>query len=135
MLLLHRGAEEQSFDRATDMRIAGAFLQARMMSGQAGTSTQSVSWRDSSTCSLVRESSSRQRLAATCHLQSFLASRATLAAATTLSVGSIAYYTHLYGTIPFLPEASANTAAEDGLHPTQYPWSHRGIFDTFDHAA
>jgi len=78
-----------------------------MMSGQAGTSAQS----------------------------SFFASRATLAAATTLSVGSIAYYTHLYGTIPFLPEASANTAGEDGLHPTQYPWSHQGIFDTFDHAA
>jgi len=78
-----------------------------MMSGQAGTSAQS----------------------------SFFASRATLAAATTLSVGSIAYYTHLYGTIPFLPDASANTAGEDGLHPTQYPWSHQGIFDTFDHAA
>lgn len=52
-----------------------------------------------------------------------------------ISAGSIAWYTHLYGSIPFLPEASANTPAEDGLHPTHYPWSHSGILDTFDHSS
>ncbi|GHJ88593.1 hypothetical protein NliqN6_4995 [Naganishia liquefaciens] len=62
-------------------------------------------------------------------------SRAALVGATALSAGSIAYYTNLYGTLPFLPEASANTAAEDGLHPAAYPWAHKGPFDTFDHAA
>ncbi|CDK25489.1 unnamed protein product [Kuraishia capsulata CBS 1993] len=27
------------------------------------------------------------------------------------------------------------TAAEHGLHPPQYNWSHNGMFDTFDHAS
>jgi len=57
-----------------------------------------------------------------------------LVAAAAISAGSITYYTHLYG-IPFLPEVSANTAAENGLHPPAFPWAHRGVFDTFDHAA
>nr|WVH01944.1 heme protein [Naematelia aurantialba] len=65
---------------------------------------------------------------------SFLASRTALAASTAATVGLTAWYAHLYG-VPFLPEASANTAAEDGLHPTAYPWSHKGPFETFDHAA
>lgn len=29
---------------------------------------------------------------------------------------------------------SANSPAEEGLHPPKYPWSHIGWFDTFDHA-
>lgn len=62
-------------------------------------------------------------------------SRAALVGATALSAGSLAYYTNLYGTLPFIPEASANTAAEDGLHPPAYPWAHKGPFDTFDHSA
>lgn len=28
----------------------------------------------------------------------------------------------------------ANSLADDGLHPTAYPWPHKGWFDTFDHA-
>ena len=31
--------------------------------------------------------------------------------------------------------ASAMTAAEHGLHPPHYGWSHNGMFDTFDHAS
>lgn len=31
--------------------------------------------------------------------------------------------------------ASAMTAAEHGLHPPAYGWSHNGMFDTFDHAS
>ncbi len=118
------------------------------MSGQAGTSAQSVSIsithnEERGNCSISHNfiyiNKSTYQITdlyhPLLHIQSFLASRATLAAATTLSVGSIAYYTHLYGTIPFLPEASANTAAEDGLHPAAHPWAHRGIFESFDHAS
>lgn len=50
------------------------------------------------------------------------------------TVGSIAWYTHLYGTLPFLGEVSANSPAEVGLHSAEYPWGHKGYFDTFDHA-
>ncbi|ANZ76317.1 BA75_03506T0 [Komagataella pastoris] len=31
--------------------------------------------------------------------------------------------------------AEAMTAAEHGLHPPEYGWSHNGMFDTFDHAS
>jgi len=62
-------------------------------------------------------------------------SRPAVATATALSLGSIAYYAHTFGQLPFLPQASANTAADDGLHSAEYPWAHRGIFDTFDHAS
>lgn len=68
-------------------------------------------------------------------VQSALTSRPAIATATALSLGSIAYYTHTFGQLPFLPQASANTAADDGLHSAEYPWAHRGIFDTFDHAS
>lgn len=67
-------------------------------------------------------------------LKSALNSRATLASVTLLSVGSIAWYTHLYGILPFLGEVHASSAGEVGLHPTAYPWPHKGLFDTFDHA-
>ncbi|CAD6574948.1 MAG: cytochrome c1 [Tremellales sp. Tagirdzhanova-0007] len=66
---------------------------------------------------------------------SFLTSRTAVLASTLASAGSIAWYTHLYGGISFLPEASANTAAEDGLHPVSYAFEHKGIFDTFNHAS
>ncbi|KZS94356.1 hypothetical protein SISNIDRAFT_453253 [Sistotremastrum niveocremeum HHB9708] len=69
------------------------------------------------------------------HAQSFLTSRASLAAFSCLTVGSIAWYTQLYGTLPFIGEVSANSPAEDGLHPVAYPWSHKGWFDSFDHAS
>ncbi|EIW66022.1 hypothetical protein TREMEDRAFT_45881 [Tremella mesenterica DSM 1558] len=63
-----------------------------------------------------------------------LTSRTALLSASLVSVGTMAWYTHLYG-IPFLPEASANTAAEDGLHPASYPFEHKGPFETFNHSA
>jgi hypothetical protein len=65
---------------------------------------------------------------------SFLSSRAALASATAFTVGTIAWYTHLYGTLPFIGEISANSPAEEGLHPPAYPWSHKGLLDSFDHA-
>lgn len=52
------------------------------------------------------------------------------AASTTLALGSIAWYYHLYG-----PVAFASTPAEEGLHPTNYPWVHNKIFKTYDHQA
>ncbi|KAK4207251.1 3-deoxy-7-phosphoheptulonate synthase [Rhypophila decipiens] len=51
------------------------------------------------------------------------------AASTAVAVGSIAWYYHLYGT------AHAMTPAEEGLHPTKYPWVHQQWFKTFDHQA
>ena len=74
------------------------------------------------------------RAAQTGDTQSFVNSRATLASATLLTVGSIAWYANLYGTLPFLGEVHANSPAEEGLHPPTYPWSHKGWLDTFDHA-
>ena len=74
------------------------------------------------------------RAAQTEDTQSFVNSRATLASATLLTVGSIAWYANLYGTLPFLGEVHANSPAEEGLHPTHYPWSHSGWLDSFDHA-
>ncbi|KZT27761.1 hypothetical protein NEOLEDRAFT_57581 [Neolentinus lepideus HHB14362 ss-1] len=67
--------------------------------------------------------------------QSFVNSRATLAASTLLAVGSIAWYTHLYGGLPFLGQVHASALSDEGLHPTAYPWPHKGFFDTFDHAS
>ncbi|KAF4988927.1 cytochrome heme mitochondrial [Fusarium heterosporum] len=52
------------------------------------------------------------------------------AASTTLALGSMAWYYHLYG-----PVAFAMTPAEEGLHPTKYPWVHNKWFKTFDHQA
>ena len=66
--------------------------------------------------------------------QNFVNSRATLASATIAAVGSVAWYTHLYGTLPFIGEVHANAPEEDGLHPPHHPWSHSGFFDSFDHA-
>ncbi|KAK0618591.1 cytochrome c1, heme protein, mitochondrial precursor [Bombardia bombarda] len=51
-------------------------------------------------------------------------------AATTVAAGSIAWYYHLYG-----PTAHATSPAEEGLHPTKYPWVHQQWFKTFDHQA
>lgn len=52
------------------------------------------------------------------------------AAATAVAAGSVAWYYHLYG-----PTADASTPAEEGLHPTHYPWVHQQWFKTFDHQA
>lgn len=62
------------------------------------------------------------------------ASRTALYATTATAVGTMAWYTHLYG-VPFLPEASANTAADDGLHPAKYPFEHYGMLETYNHAS
>jgi len=62
-------------------------------------------------------------------------SKTSLAAASVLSIGSISWYTYFYGTLPFIGEVSANSPGEVGLHPFSYPWSHNGLFDTFDHAS
>ncbi|KAF8998558.1 cytochrome C1 family-domain-containing protein [Cyathus striatus] len=67
--------------------------------------------------------------------ESFLNSRATLASATLLTAGSIAWYTSMYGTLPFIGEVHAGHLSDEGLHPVAYPWSHKGPLDTFDHAS
>ncbi|KAH9989814.1 cytochrome C1 family-domain-containing protein [Russula vinacea] len=67
--------------------------------------------------------------------QSLVYSRATLVSATLLATGSIAWYTHLYGTLPFIGEVHASSPGEVGLHPPAYPWPHKGWFDSFDHAS
>ncbi|KAL2215041.1 cytochrome c-like domain-containing protein [Thermoascus aurantiacus ATCC 26904] len=54
----------------------------------------------------------------------------TATAATVAAIGSAAWYYHLYG-----QEAFAMTPAEEGLHPTQYPWEHQKWNKTFDHQA
>ncbi|GLB41705.1 putative cytochrome C1 family protein [Lyophyllum shimeji] len=67
--------------------------------------------------------------------ESLVNSRATLASLSLFTAGTIAWYTHLYGTLPFLGEVHAGNLGDDGLHPPQYPWPHKGPFDTFDHAS
>lgn len=52
------------------------------------------------------------------------------AASTAVAVSSIAWYYHLYGSTAF-----AGTPAEEGLHPTSYPWVHNQWFKTYDHQA
>jgi len=52
-----------------------------------------------------------------------------------MTAGSIAWYTHLFGTLPFVGEVHASHFSDEGLHPTPYPWSHNGWLDTFDHAS
>ncbi|TFK25587.1 hypothetical protein FA15DRAFT_668284 [Coprinopsis marcescibilis] len=69
------------------------------------------------------------------NLQALMNSRATLASASLLSVGTIAWYTHLFGSLPFLGEVHASHLSDEGLHPASYPWPHSGILDTFDHAS
>jgi len=63
-----------------------------------------------------------------------MSSRATLASVSAFTVGTIAWYTHLYGNLPFLGEVHASHLSDEGLHPPAYPWSHKGVLDTFDHA-
>ncbi|MBW0470243.1 hypothetical protein O181_009958 [Austropuccinia psidii MF-1] len=67
-------------------------------------------------------------------IQSIVTSRTAALASSILAVGSITWYTQLYG-VPFVSDAKAMTAAEHGLHPPPFPWAHKGPFETFDHAA
>ena len=50
--------------------------------------------------------------------------------ATAFAIGTVAWYYHLYGR-----NVDAMTPAEEGLHPTQYPWTHQKWHKTFDHQA
>ncbi|GAA5820837.1 hypothetical protein JCM10212_006342 [Sporobolomyces blumeae] len=78
------------------------------------------------------------RSASTAASQSVLSraatSNRTAAGLAAVSVGTVAWYTSLYGN-PLFVEAKAESAADHGLHPPEYPWAHKGPFDTFDHAA
>lgn len=51
-----------------------------------------------------------------------------------MTAGSIAWYTHMYGALPFVGEVHASSPAEEGLHPANWPFSHKGVLDSFDHA-
>ena len=66
--------------------------------------------------------------------QAIMNSRAALASVSLFTAGTIAWYTHLYGNLPFLGEVHASHLSDEGLHPPTYPWSHKGVLDTFDHA-
>ena len=63
-----------------------------------------------------------------------MGSRTTLVSASLFAAGTIAWYTHLYGSLPFIGEVHASSPGEEGLHPPNWPFSHKGLFDTFDHA-
>jgi ubiquinol-cytochrome c reductase cytochrome c1 subunit len=52
------------------------------------------------------------------------------AGATVFAVGTVAWYYHLFGR-----NVDAMTPAEEGLHPTKYPWEHEKWSKTFDHTA
>ncbi|KAI5306129.1 cytochrome c1, partial [Ascosphaera atra] len=51
-------------------------------------------------------------------------------AATAVAAASGGWYFYLYG-----PEGHAMTPAEEGLHPTHYPWEHMKWTKSFDHQA
>lgn len=54
--------------------------------------------------------------------------------ATGVAVGTVAWYAHVFGGgLPGMQKLSANMI-ENGLHPPAFPWSHSGVFETFDHA-
>ena len=65
---------------------------------------------------------------------SVLNSKASVAVASTVAAGSLAWYSSLYG-FPGMDRAKAMTAAEEGLHPPAFPWSHYGALNGFDHAS
>ncbi|KAI4523951.1 cytochrome C1 family-domain-containing protein [Schizophyllum commune] len=67
--------------------------------------------------------------------QSALNSNFALVSASLVSVGSIVWYTHLYGSLPVIGEVHASHLSDEGLHPVAYPWSHKGWMDSFDHAS
>lgn len=50
-----------------------------------------------------------------------------------MAAGSLAWYAHQYGSLPFVDSLRANEI-DEGLHPPKFPWSHNGPFDSFDHA-
>ncbi|PWN21954.1 putative CYT1-cytochrome c1, heme protein [Microstroma glucosiphilum] len=64
----------------------------------------------------------------------FLASRGALVGASAFAATSLSLYGYQYGSLPFVDQLQANMV-DEGLHPPKYPWSHSGIFDTFDHSS
>ncbi|KAF7770577.1 hypothetical protein Agabi119p4_6551 [Agaricus bisporus var. burnettii] len=106
---------------------AGAFKNAANFSGSRASSLFSGSRAGS-----VRFASTK---ASPSVFESLANSRATLASVSLFTVGSIAWYTHLYGTLPFVGEVHAGHLSDEGLHPAAYPWSHSGPFDSFDHTS
>ncbi|CDZ98504.1 ubiquinol-cytochrome c reductase cytochrome c1 subunit [Phaffia rhodozyma] len=63
-------------------------------------------------------------------------SRLHAAGATLATVGTVSLYGYQYG-LPgldgLLAEASANTVGEDGFHPANLPFYHKGFLNTFEH--
>ncbi|KAF9078179.1 cytochrome c1, component of the mitochondrial respiratory chain [Rhodocollybia butyracea] len=98
---------------------------ARLTRASAVSSSRSASVRFASSSSSTSSNA----------FESFMNSRLTLASATLFTAGTVAWYAHLYGTLPFLGEAHASHHSDEGLHPVAYPWSHNGFFDSFDHAS
>ncbi|KAJ7623452.1 cytochrome C1 family-domain-containing protein [Roridomyces roridus] len=103
-----------------------------MLSRQALRKAASPLLRQKSIPLAVRNASTSSSSTA---FQSFLNSRLTLASVSLLTAGSVAWYTHLYGSLPFLAEVHASHASDEGLHPPKYPWPQDGLLDTFDHAS
>lgn len=64
----------------------------------------------------------------------FLASRGALVGASAFAATSLSFYGYQYGSLPFVDQLQANMV-DEGLHPPKYPWSHSGIFNTFDHSS
>ncbi|KAI9772310.1 MAG: cytochrome c1 [Geoglossum simile] len=98
--------------------LAISTLRSRVATGAARGVGKTIR-RSASTESSATESASS-------HFRSTVAG----SAATALAIGSIAWYYHLYG-----QEVHAMTPAEEGLHPTKYPWEHQKWTKTFDHQA
>jgi len=98
--------------------LSRAALRTARAAGSAKPALQGAKRSISSAVGAEAENASRRNL-------TIQASLATAAAA-----GSIAWYYHLYG-----QELHAMTPAEEGLHPTQYPWEHVKWTKTFDHQA
>merc|ERR1712093_46934 len=72
--------------------------------------------------------------AAAAAAEPFMASKTALFASSAFAAGSVALYASQFG-IPGLEKAKAMTAAEEGLHPPTYPWSHSGALNSYDHAS
>ncbi|KAH8179943.1 cytochrome c1 family protein [Sarocladium implicatum] len=78
----------------------------------------------------LRNGAVQKRAASTSSGEASSTSNISAIASSTLAVGSIAWYYHMYG-----PSVNAMTPAEEGLHPTKYPWVHEKWTKTFDHQA
>lgn len=101
------------------MLARSALRSARSVGAAARNATSKPASRAASTSSSAAEEAARS-----------WKSNALPAAATAFAIGSVAWYYHLYGR-----NVDAMTPAEEGLHPTQYPWEHAKWHKTFDHQA